>query len=52
MNCNKGHVADKPVGIEDIKNETMDNAVYDLSGRRVQNPKHGLYIQNGKKLIK
>ena len=41
------------VGIEDIENgqRTMDNAVYDLSGRRVQEPKHGLYIMNGKKFI-
>ncbi|MCD8287195.1 MAG: CotH kinase family protein, partial [Clostridia bacterium] len=25
--------------------------IYDLQGRRVQNPKHGVYIQNGKKYI-
>ncbi|MBQ9559524.1 MAG: hypothetical protein IJV08_06015 [Bacteroidaceae bacterium] len=44
----------KPVtGIEEVKNGqwTMDNAVYDLSGRRVQEPKRGLYILNGKKFI-
>ena len=27
-------------------------AIYDLSGRRVQNAKSGLYIINGKKVIK
>lgn len=45
---------DEVTGIRTIDNGrlTMDkNAVYDLSGRRVQNPKHGLYIVNGKKVI-
>ena len=30
---------------------TIDNAVYDLQGRRVANPTKGLYIVNGKKVI-
>ena len=29
----------------------MDNVYYDLSGRRVENPAHGLYIVNGKKVF-
>ena len=28
-----------------------DAAIYDLSGRRVSNPSHGVYIQNGKKVM-
>ena len=28
-----------------------DAAVYDLSGRRVTEPSHGIYIQNGKKVV-
>ena len=28
-----------------------DNAVYDLSGRKVQNPQKGLYIKSGKKVF-
>ena len=28
-----------------------DNAVYDLSGRKVQNPQKGLYIKSGKKIL-
>jgi hypothetical protein len=32
--------------------EKKDNAVYDLQGRRVVNPTKGLYIVNGKKVIK
>ena len=31
---------------------TMDNAIYDLSGRRVQKATKGIYIQNGKKFIR
>ena len=33
---------------------TIDNladAIYDLQGRRVENPKKGLYIVNGKKVV-
>ena len=28
-----------------------DNAIYDLSGRRVENPTKGIYIMNGKKVV-
>lgn len=38
-----------------IDNGTMDNenvAIYDLQGRRVLNPTKGVYIVNGKKVIK
>ena len=28
-----------------------DNVIYDLSGRRVENPTKGLYIINGKKVV-
>ena len=41
-------------GINSIDNGqlTIDNeAVYDLQGRKVQNPKRGLYIMNGKKVM-
>lgn len=41
-------------GITSIGNEqlTKDNAIYDLSGRRVQKATRGIYIQNGKKFIR
>lgn len=41
-------------GIEEIENgsmETVKNAVYDLSGRRVQKAEKGLFIVNGKKVV-
>ena len=28
-----------------------DNTIYDLMGRKVVNPTHGIYIQNGKKIV-
>lgn len=42
-------------GIEKMQNAecTMQNgAVYDLAGRRVSKPQHGIYIINGKKVIR
>lgn len=41
-------------GIRSVRPEAQrrDNAVYDLQGRRVVNPTHGIYIINGKKIIK
>jgi len=39
--------------IADIKSDVYANdAIYDLSGRRVVSPSHGIYIINGKKVIK
>ena len=31
--------------------DTTDGPLYDLQGRRVQHPTHGVYIQNGKKIV-
>lgn len=39
-------------GIEGIESENAKAEIYDLSGRRVQNTQKGLYIVNGKKVIK
>lgn len=44
-----------PTGINDltaIQTPVADNATYDLSGRRVTKATKGVYIRNGKKLIK
>ena len=53
VNSNKGHVVIAD-GIEKIKNEgiRMKNEIFDLAGRRITEPVKGLYIQNGKKIIK
>ena len=37
--------------IDAISNELSQSAVYDLQGRRVSQPAHGLYIVNGKKVV-
>lgn len=46
----------RPDGIEDIDGEAAagrngDNAIYNLSGQRVANPKGGIYIVGGRKFI-
>ena len=39
-------------GIRDVKvNSHNDGQIYDLMGRRVNNPSKGIYIQNGKKFV-
>ena len=38
-------------GISRIENVKENGAVYDLQGRRVENPTKGLYIVNGKKVM-
>ena len=46
---------DDETGIVDVrgeKSESRDDIYYDLNGRRVLNPTKGLYIKNGKKIIK
>lgn len=44
---------DETTGIHSIDNGklTIDNDVYDLRGQRVAQPKKGLYIVNGKKVV-
>ena len=37
--------------IEAIESEIANAQVYDLSGRKIQNPVRGLYIANGKKVL-
>ncbi|MCM1310768.1 MAG: hypothetical protein NC301_07080 [Bacteroides sp.] len=39
-------------GIEEVESEkcTVDSGIYDLAGRRVSKPAHGIYIINGRKI--
>lgn len=42
----------QPTGVETIGVDAdCDNTIYDLNGRRVENPSNGIYIQNGKKIF-
>jgi hypothetical protein len=45
---------DNPTGVNDVtaKKEDVKGIYYDLSSRRVMNPTKGLYIVNGKKILK
>ena len=38
------------IGKTKQENSQKDNSTYDLSGRRVANPQHGVYVQDGKKV--
>ncbi len=53
---NRGFVFDfdEETGIDELKGEngTENSTVYDLSGRRVQKAQKGIYIQNGKVVVK
>lgn len=41
-----------PTAITTVGNDAKnDDAIYDLMGRKVTNPTHGIYIQNGKKVV-
>ena len=42
---------DKPTGVYEPKVERITKAVYDLQGRRVSQPRKGVYIENGKKAV-
>ena len=42
---------DETTGIINLNDNENDNEIYDLSGRRVAKPTHGLYIVNGKKFV-
>ena len=43
----------KPTGIEGLRSqkEEANKQIYDLQGRKVQNPRNGLYIIDGKKAV-
>ena len=45
-------VAWDPNGVETVGTAMEDGVYYDLMGRRVDNPSKGIYIVNGKKIIK
>ena len=42
-----------PTGIESIQNPifNIQNGIYDLSGRKVESPQRGIYIEKGKKTL-
>ena len=42
---------DETAGIESVVVETENNAIYDLTGRRVENAIKGIYIIGGKKVL-
>lgn len=54
VNANKAKIGEEATGISivEVNNKPKgDNAIYDLSGRRVVKPTKGLYIVNGRKVV-
>lgn len=49
---NVGPGDDPGTSVSTIKDSSSTQQYYDLMGRRVENPRHGIYILNGKKVIK
>ncbi len=43
---------DEATGIKAVKNTNTDGEYYDLKGQRVTHPSKGVYIHNGRKIIK
>ena len=43
--------AGEDTGIENVGIETVVEGIYDLQGRKVENPSTGIYIVNGKKVL-
>ena len=42
----------KPTGLKVVENQKVNDATYDLQGRLSTGAVHGIYIKNGKKIIK
>lgn len=51
---NVNYVPGDATGIKDVNtvSNTTNNIIFNLAGQRVQNAQKGLYIQNGKKVVK
>lgn len=45
-------IDDDMTAIEEINAQAQDNVLYDLTGRRVSDASKGIYINNGKKIMK
>lgn len=45
------YVPGDDTGIDQVAGETVVEGIYDLSGRRVENPVKGIYVINGKKVL-
>lgn len=40
-----------PTAIQEVKESTADGIYYNLQGQRVSQPRHGIFVNNGKKVI-
>ena len=55
---NFGYIEDVPVGIEEVENfhpsipSSPRHSLYDLLGRPVEKTGHGIFIKNGRKVVR
>ena len=52
MNFDDGETATGIIELTNTNSTNATNSYYDLQGRKVANPTKGLYIVNGKKIVK
>ena len=45
-------VAQSTTGIRSVASDQNESPTYDLQGRKVVEPWHGIYIKNGRKILK
>ena len=45
-------VAQSTTGIRSAASDQKESPTYDLQGRKVVEPRHGIYIKNGRKILK
>ena len=45
-------VAQSVAAIQAVKSGTSESPAFDLQGRQIMEPRHGIYIRDGKKIIK
>ena len=45
------HIEPTAASVEQVKDNQENALIYDLSGRRVENPVKGLYVKSGKKVV-
>lgn len=49
---NVKYISKTAVGINEVKTNNNDNTIYNLGGQKVKNAQKGIFIKNGKKVVK
>ena len=54
MTLDQAKAVEQVVAVKDLKHQSIAsrNSIFDLQGRKVTSPKKGLYVINGKKVVR